>query len=140
MNTAEGFVITVEKVGQERQVGLYLTGTVNIRNTKLAGAQGGVQNPAKPGQSSGGTAQASTEIKSDMANAANSNAISKRQTPQQARKLFLHLIKEDSNMRAWANSTVSPTTGQVFGENLKGADSIIEVLEAYYQTNSRSNQ
>ena len=49
MNTAEGFVITVEKVGQERQVGLYLTGTVNIRNTKLAGAQGGVQNPAKPG-------------------------------------------------------------------------------------------
>jgi hypothetical protein len=140
MNTAEGFVITVEKIGNERQVGLYLTGTVNIRNTKLAGAQGAVKNPAKPGGNSGGTAQASAEIKSDMANASNSNAISKRQTPQQARKLFLHLIKEDSNMRAWANSTVSPTTGQVFGENLKGADSIIEVLEAYYQTNSRSNQ
>ena len=43
MNTAEGFVITVEKIGNERQVGLYLTGTVNIRNTKLAGAQGAVE-------------------------------------------------------------------------------------------------
>lgn len=127
MNTAEGFIITTEDIGGENQTALYIVGTVNIQNTKLVGAQGG------------GTTTAQKNMKSDMANAANSNAISKRQTPQQARKLFLHLIKQDSNVRAWANSTVSQTTGKVFGENLNGADDISEVLMAYYQTYSRAN-
>ena len=64
MNTAEGFIITTESIGGENQTALYIVGTVNIQNTKLVGAQGG------------GTVTAQQDLKSDMANAANSNAIS----------------------------------------------------------------
>ena len=91
MNTAEGFVITVEKIGNETS-GSISDGNSHIRNTKLRST--GAVRTLQSLRNSGGTAQASAEIKSDMANASNSNAISKRQTPQQARKLFLHLIRK----------------------------------------------